>query len=122
MFTWTSSMPCLARRLNMWPMMGVSTTGARGFGISPVRGKRRVPLPAASAMAFMRWLPFSALVASGLLLEGALKFREVEQVPHDVVDLLPQPLPRGGHPLGVPGPDVPPAVSGPPDPLPRHLT
>jgi hypothetical protein len=36
----------------MWPMMGVFTTGARGFGISPVSGKSLVPLPAASTIAF----------------------------------------------------------------------
>src|SRR5215210_724885 len=94
MFTCTSSTPCFARRPKMWPMMGVSTTGARGLGISPVSGKRRVPLPAASAMAFICWLPFSDLDPSGLLLEGVLKvhareIREVERVPHDVVDLLP---------------------------------
>src|SRR4028119_2434983 len=56
-------MPCAARRPKMWPMMGVSTTGARGFGISPVKGKRRVPLPAASAIAFIFCLPFPALVS-----------------------------------------------------------
>src|SRR5215210_2342889 len=40
----------------MWRMIGVSTTGAMGFGISPVSGKSRVPLPAASTIAFIEVL------------------------------------------------------------------
>src|SRR5919199_6046848 len=37
----------------MCSIMGVSTTGAMGLGISPVSGKSLVPLPAASAIAFI---------------------------------------------------------------------
>src|SRR5215211_4093775 len=37
----------------MCSMIGVSTTGAMGLGISPVSGKSLVPLPAASAIAFI---------------------------------------------------------------------
>src|SRR3712207_8078540 len=39
------------RRLKMCSIMGVSTTGAIGFGSWPVRGKSLVPLPAASTIA-----------------------------------------------------------------------
>src|SRR5919112_6529565 len=41
-------------------MMGVSATGARGFGIWPVKGKSLVPLPAASTIALTRDRPFPA--------------------------------------------------------------
>ena len=34
--------------VELLPMIGVDTTGAKGFGISPVSGKCLVPLPAAS--------------------------------------------------------------------------
>src|ERR687894_801102 len=64
MFTWTSSTPWPARRPKMWPMIGVSTTGARGFGISPVRGKRRGALPAAGPLGLLCPLPISVLVSS----------------------------------------------------------
>src|ERR671929_9724 len=46
-------MPWRARRLKMWRIMGVSTTGAIGLGISPVSGKSLVPLPAASTIALI---------------------------------------------------------------------
>src|SRR3712207_8855894 len=85
----------------MCSMIGVSTTGAMGLGISPVSGKSLVPLPAASAIAFTISLPFSALVLLRLLLEGGLEIhtrhiREVQQVPQDVVDLHPEVLAHGG--------------------------
>src|ERR687885_2069259 len=41
----------------MCSIMGVSTTGAMGLGISPVSGKSLVPLPAASAIAFTDYSP-----------------------------------------------------------------
>src|SRR5918997_4999851 len=41
-----------ARRPKICSIMGVFTTGAMGLGISPVRGKSLVPLPAARAIAF----------------------------------------------------------------------
>src|ERR687894_1163449 len=47
-------MPWAARRPKMCSMIGVSTTGAMGLGISPVSGKSLVPFPAASAIAFTR--------------------------------------------------------------------
>src|SRR4028119_2123997 len=37
----------------MCSMIGVFTTGAMGLGVSPVSGKSRVPLPAASTIAFI---------------------------------------------------------------------
>src|ERR671921_726478 len=46
-------MPWPARRSKMCSMIGVFTTGAMGLGISPVSGKSLVPLPAASAIAFI---------------------------------------------------------------------
>src|SRR5215210_9543017 len=46
-------MPWPARRSKMCSMIGVFTTGAIGFGISPVSGNSLVPLPAASAIAFI---------------------------------------------------------------------
>lgn len=33
-------------------IIGLSTTGAMGLGISPVSGRSRVPLPAAKTIAF----------------------------------------------------------------------
>src|ERR687894_112931 len=98
-------MPWRARRPKMCSIMGVSTTGAMGLGISPVSGKSLVPLPAASAIAFIRgslptfgvaWtrsLPFSALVQTRLLVERlfqvfyARHLRQVEEIPDHVVDL-----------------------------------
>src|SRR5215204_5007832 len=46
-------MPWPARRSKICSMIGVFTTGAIGLGISPVSGKSLVPLPAASAIAFI---------------------------------------------------------------------
>src|SRR5215211_4418347 len=44
-----------ARRSKMCSMIGVFTTGAKGLGTSPVNGKSLVPLPAARAIAFIRF-------------------------------------------------------------------
>src|SRR5918912_971433 len=48
-------MPWPASRSKMCWIIGVFTTGAMGLGISPVSGKSLVPLPAARAIAFIRF-------------------------------------------------------------------
>src|SRR5215218_3692600 len=50
-------MPWRARRSKIWRIMGVSTTGAMGLGISPVSGKSLVPLPAARTIALTEGRP-----------------------------------------------------------------
>src|SRR3569832_838537 len=49
--TMTSSTPCLSRLSRTWWITGRLTTGTIGLGVSYVRGRSRVPAPAASSIA-----------------------------------------------------------------------